>query len=110
MAFQAKEPQVHQRQLEAQEVIATCDLVAGKSDAPQLVSIDNSTITAAVITIDIQEPIAKCFFAEVRNRATGAIVALAAAPSLATAKKISVTVNGTGLSDVAVRVVYKVAE
>lgn len=109
MSFQAKSSQVLSRQLECQEVVAVCDLVAGTADS-QIVSIDNSTIAATVITVDIGEPISKCFLAEVRNRATGAILATAAAPSLAVENKISVTVDGTGAEDHTVVIKYKVAE
>lgn len=110
MAFQAKDSQVLARQLECQEVVAGCDLVNATSDAPGIIEIDNSTLTATVITLSVREPIAKCFLAEVRNRTTGAVVAIAAAPSLAVAQKISVTCNGTGLTDVCVVFKYKVAE
>lgn len=110
MSFNAKDPNVLSRQLAAQEVIAVANLVAGTSDAAPILAIDNSVIATTVITLTINEPVEKCFFAEVRNRATGAIVALLAAPSIAVAQKISVSVNGTGLTTVAVRLVYKVAE
>lgn len=110
MSFQAKNAQVLGRQLEAQSLICTANLVAATSDLPSQVSIDNSTIADTVITIDIGEPIAKCYQAEVRNQATGAVVALEGAPSLAVANKISVQVDGTALTAVSVSVVYKVAE
>lgn len=109
-SFRAKDSLVESRQLEAQEVCAQCNLVAGTSDAPGIIAIDNSTIADTVITLTVSEPIAKCFFAEVRNRATGAIVALEGAPSLAVAQKISVQVDGTGLTDVCVIMKYKVQE
>lgn len=108
ISFQAKESRVLSRQLECQEVNAECNLVAATSDAPSIVSIDNSVIASTVITLDIGEEIAKAFSVQVINRATGASVALAAAPSLAVAKKISVTVDGTGLSSVCVCAKYKV--
>ena len=110
MSYQAKQSQVASRQLEAQEIIATCNLVAGTSDAASIIAINNSTIADTVITLTVGETISKCYFAEVRNRATGAVVALEAAPSLAVAQKISVQVDGTGLTDVAVTFKYKVAE
>ncbi len=110
MSFQAKDSLVLGRQLECQEVNAVCDLTTALSDAPGMVAIDNSTLTATVITLTVGEVVDKCFMAEVRNRTTGAVVALAAAPSLAVAQKISVTVNGTGLTSVCVTWKYKVAE
>lgn len=109
-SFQAKDSLVLGRQLDCQEVSAVCDLTTALSDAPSIIAIDNSTLTATVITLSVNEPIEKCYFAEVRNRATGAVVAIAAAPSLAVAQKISVTCNGTGLSSVCVTFKYKVAE
>lgn len=109
-AFQAKDSLVLGRQLEVQEVQAKCDLTAATSDAPGIIAIDNSTLTATVITLTVGEVISSAFLCEVRNRATGAVVAIAAAPSLAVAQKISVTCNGTGLSDVVVIFRYKVAE
>ena len=110
MSFQAKNAQVLGRQLEAQSLICTANLVAATSDLPSQVSIDNSTIADTVITVDIGEPIAKCYKVEVKNSATGAIVALGGAPSLAVANKISVQVDGTALTAVSVELVYKVAE
>ena len=109
-SFQAKDSLVLGRQLECQEVSAVCNLVAATSDAPAIIAIDNSTIADTVITLSVNEPVEKCFFAEVRNRATGAIVALEAVPSLAVAQKISVQVDGTGLTSVCVTFKYKVAE
>jgi hypothetical protein len=109
-AYQAKSSPVLARQLECQEVNAVCNLVAATSDAPSIISIDNSTIADTVITLTVGETISKCFVAEVRNRATGAIVALEAAPSLAVASAISVQVDGTGLTDVCVTFKYKVSE
>lgn len=108
-SYRAKDSLVQSRQLEVQEIAAQCDLVAGTSDAPSLVSIDNSTIADTVITFDAGESVSKCFFAEVRNRATGAIVALEGAPSVS-GQEISVQVDGTGLSNVCLIVKYKVAE
>jgi hypothetical protein len=109
MAFQSKDSLILGRQLEAQEVIVDANLVAATSDLPAKVSIDNSTIAATVITLDAGEAVAKCFFAEVRNRATGAVVAIAAAPSVS-GSEISVTCDATGLSDAAISFKYKVQE
>lgn len=110
MSYQAKDSLVLGRQLECQEVNAVCDLTTALSDAPSMIAIDNSTLTATVITLSVGEALDKCFFAEVRNRATGAIVAIAAAPSLAVAQKISITCNGTGITSACVTFKYKVAE
>lgn len=109
ISYQAKSSPVLSRQLEAQEIVAECNLVTSLSDAPSIISISGA-LASRTITLDVNEEISKCFFAEVRNRATGAVVALSAAPDLSTAKKISVTVDGTGLSSVCVKFCYKVAE
>jgi hypothetical protein len=108
--FQAKDSLIFGRQLEAQEVHVNADLTTGVSDLPSAVVIDNSTLTATVITLDLAEPVSKAFRVTVTNRATGANVALAAVPSLAVANKISVTVNGTGITSCDIHAVYKVQE
>lgn len=110
MSYQAKDSLVFARQLEVQEVCAVLNLVTAVSDAPAIIAIDNSTLTATVITLTVNENVEKAFEVSVKNRATGAIIALAAAPSLAVAQKISVTVNGTAQADVAVCFKYKVQE
>ncbi len=107
--YDSKDSEVLGRQLEDQRIISVCNLVTEVTDLPVNITIDNSTLTATVITLDVKEPLKKCFEVSVKNRATGAIVALAAAPSLAVAQKISVTVNGTGLTDVVVEFSYAVA-
>jgi hypothetical protein len=108
-SYDSKSSQVQARQLEAQSVIATANLVSAACDAPDIISIDNSTIATTVITLSLSEAVKKCFVAKVTNRATGAVVALLAAPSLAVAQKISVSVDATGLTDVAIEFVYAVA-
>jgi len=108
MAFQSKDPSVSARELEAQCVIFTCDLVAGKSDLAA-VTIANGTIGATVITLDVSEAVKKCLQVNVKNRATGAVIAHTAAPDVSVANKISVTVDGTAQSDVCVEVSYIIA-
>lgn len=110
MSYQAKSSPVLARQLEVQEVCATVNLAAGTSDAPSIIAIDNSTIAATVVTLTVGESIAAASLCEVRNRATGAILATAAAPSLAVANKISITCDGTGAADHVVIFRYKVNE
>lgn len=109
MAYDSKDSNLDSRQLEAQSVISQCNLTTALSDLPGNIAIDNSTLTATVITLSVNEPLKKCFGVKVFNRASGAVVALAAAPSVAVAQKISVTVNGTGLTDVHVEFIYAVA-
>lgn len=109
MSFQSQDSLILGRQLEAQEVVITADLTTAISDLPGKVTINNSTIAATVVTVDLGEDVAKCFSAEVRNRATGAVVAIAAAPAVS-GQTIAVTCNGTGLTSVAVILKYKVQE
>lgn len=109
MSYQSKDSNLAARQLEAQSAISKCNLVTEVSDLPSNIEIDNSTLTATVITLDVAAPVKSCLVAKVTNRATGAVVALAAAPDVSVANKISVTVNGTGLTDVAVEFIYSLA-
>ena len=109
-SFQAKSSLVLGQQLKVQEVSSTIDIVAGTSDAPGIIAIDNSVIAASVITLTVGEVVASAGLCEVRNRATGAILATAAVPSLAVAQKISVTVNGTAAEDHVVIFRYVVSE
>lgn len=123
--YQAKDSQVQTRQLEAQTIEFNCNLVAGTTDLPTVVTVVNTTLAATTITLAVLEPLTKCYFAEVRNRITGAVVPLAAAPVLTNAtivtppgptpsstypEAIQVTVDGTGLSDVFVRMTFKIEE
>lgn len=109
-SFQAKDSLVLGQQLKVQEVSAKCSLVAGTSDCPGIIAINNTSIAATVITLSVGEDVASASLCEVRNRVTGAIVATAAAPSLAVAQKISVTCDGTALTDVVVIFRYSVSE
>lgn len=110
MAFQAKDSLVLAQQLKVQEVVVGCNLVAGTSQAPGIVAINNTSLAATVVTLTVGEDLERASLCEVRNRATGAIVAIAAAPSVAVAQKVSVTCDGTGLTDVVVIFRYVVQE
>lgn len=107
--FPSKDSSILARQLEAQRVVVEANLVAGSSDLPSNVAIANGTIAATVITLTVSEVLKKCFGVSVKNRATGATIALAAAPDLSVAQKISVTVDGTAQSDVVIEFIYAVA-
>lgn len=110
MTFQAKDSLVRSRQLEVQEISARCNLVAATSDAPSMIAINNSTLLSTVITLTVAEDISSAFLCEVRNRQTGAVIATVGGPSLAVAKKISVTCDGTGNTDVVAIFRYKAQE
>ena len=110
MLYQSLDSGLAARQLEAQSVISKCNLVAATSDLASNIAIDNSTTASTKITLSLSEKVKDCFRVSVVNRATGAVVALAAAPDLSVSQKISVTVNGTGLTDVSVQVIYSVQQ
>lgn len=107
MSFSAKNELVQARQLEVQEVNVIVDVVTAKSDAPSLVTIANGAIAASVITIDLKEALDKVISVTVTNRATGANLVIAGAPVIS-GSTVAVTVNGTGATDHAVCVKYKV--
>lgn len=117
MSFQPKQSQVASRALECQELTCIANLTAAASGGIAAASSDLTSVVtiggvlaARTITFDIGEAIAKCFSVSVTNRATGAIVALAAAPDVSVANKITVTVDGTAIASACVHVKYKVAE
>lgn len=70
-SYEAKDTLVRGAQLKAQSVSVRCDLVAGTSEEPSIVSVDNSVIAATSISIDIQEDVKKIHEARVHDRASG---------------------------------------
>lgn len=112
MAYESKNTELLARQLAAQDIVFTADLSdgAGNSSLPTNVIIDNSTIGATIITLVTNEPVAKCFKANVRARVTGANTALAGVPDLSVVNQISITLDATGLTDVVVNIVYSKLE
>lgn len=120
ISFQAKSSPVLSRQLEAQEIVAECNLSASaqtsgsllpaaSSDAPSIVEI-SGILTARKITLSVGEPISKCFSVQVIDRTTGEALTLADAPDTSVAQKISVTVDGSTATSVCVVFCYKVQE
>jgi len=109
MSYESKDSLVLGRQLDAQSFIANADLTTEISDHNSAITIDNSTLTATVITFDAKEPVSKCFKAQVTNRTTGANVAIAAAP-VVSGNTIAITCNGTGIADCAIEFKYKINE
>jgi len=107
--YDSKDSEVLGRQLEDQRIVAVCNFVTAKTDLPVNVTINNTTLAASVITLDVKEPVKKCFAVNITNRVTGAVVVHTAAPSLAVAQKISVTLDGTALTDACVEFIYAVA-
>lgn len=102
----AKDPKVQDLILEQKSLHIKADLVAGSSEAVSLVSIDNSTIAATVIEIDVKEDVSSCEKLEVIDRSTGQAVSLDAAPSVSNSV-ISVTLDATALSDVCISVHFR---
>lgn len=110
MSYQSKDSQLAARELEVQPVCVEANLVAGTSDLASNIIINNTTIAATTITFLASEVIKTCYYIKVSNRVTGAIVATTAAPDVSVAQRATVTVNGTGLTDVIVEVKYSVAQ
>jgi hypothetical protein len=108
-AYQAKDSQILGRQLEVQQVLVTANLVAGTSDLASNLSINNSTLTATVITLNVNEPILKCYRVSIVDIATGSAVAVTAAPAVS-GNTISITVNGTGHTSCALAFHYSVTQ
>lgn len=102
----SKDPKVQDLQLEQKELLLSANLVAGTSESAALVSINNSTLTATVISIDVKEPIASVQKVQVVNKATGQHVAIAAAP-VVSGNSVSVTCNGSGLSNACIELSYR---
>lgn len=117
MAFQSKDPSISARELEAQTVVFNCNLVGATSDLIAAAFV-NGTIGATVITLNVDEPIKRCLYVNVTNRATGAVIVHTAAPAVVNTlaaglspavHTISVTVDGTSQSDVCVELCYILA-
>lgn len=126
----SKDSKIEDLRIDQKELLIQANLVAASSEAPSLVSINNSTLTATVISVDIKEPVKSCQKVQIINRATGQNAAnpLSAAPVIThkledgsskvstlyvaadgkiVSSSISVTLNATGLSDVCICVDFK---
>lgn len=102
----SKDSKIEDLRIDQKELLIQANLVAASSEAPSLVSINNSTLTATVISVDIKEPVKSCQKVQIINRATGSNAAISAAPVIS-GNSISVTLNATGLSDVCICVDFK---
>jgi hypothetical protein len=105
MSTVSKDSQVEAKQLEQKSLALEANLVAASSEAPALLSI-TGVLADRILAIDTKEPVKSVQCVRVTNKATGAIVALEAAPSIS-ANTISVQVDGTGLSSVCIEVLYR---
>ena len=102
----SKDPKVQDLQIEQKELLLVANLTTATSEAASLVSIDNSTLTATVISINVKEPILSVQKVVVVNRATGQHVAITAVPAIS-GNSVSVTCNGTSLTSVCIEVSYR---
>jgi hypothetical protein len=102
----SKDPKVQDLRIEQNDLLLSANLVAGTSEAASLVSINNSTLTATVISIDVKEPVESVQKVQIVNKATGQHVAIAAAP-VVSGNSVSVTCNGTGLTNVCIELSYR---
>lgn len=124
----SKDPKVQDLQLEQNGLLLSANLVAGTSEAASLVSINNSTLTAAVVSINVKEPIQSVQKVQIVNKATGQHVAIAAAPVIThtlengstkvstayvpadgkiVSSAVSVTCNGSTLADACIELSYR---
>lgn len=101
----SKDSKIQDLQLEQRELLLIADLVTPSAQDSSIVSISGA-LSARVISIDIKEPVKSVQKVRVINRATGASIALAGAPSIS-GNSISVTVDGTGASSVCLEVSFK---
>jgi len=124
----SKDPKVQDLRLEQKQLQLSANLVAASSEAPSLVSIDNSTIASTVIEVDVKEAVSSVQKVQIVNKATGEPVAIAAAPVVThtlengstklsssyvaadgkiVSSSISVTCNGSGLSNACIEVSFR---
>lgn len=123
MSYYSQDSQLQSRELNAQEVIIEANLVAGISDLPSNLSIDNSTITQTLLTFSASEKISKCYSIQVLNRVTGAIIPTLAVPvvvntpeqpqfpplsPIPASYKISVSVNGAAITNCIIKILFVV--
>jgi len=110
MCYEAKDSELRARQLTAQTIIFTGDLATatGSTNFPAHVVINNASLHVTTVTLDVGEPISKCFRVLVRDRVTGANIEYVSLPDRSVANKISITLDGTRNSDVVIEFVYSV--
>lgn len=107
-SYDSKDSDILGRELDKQEIIVIANLVSGKNDLDTNVDINNTSLAATIISLDVKEPIRTAFIIKVTNRATGAIVPTASAPVVA-GQLMSVTLDATGLTDVCIQFYFAVA-
>lgn len=100
---------IEQRSLSISANLTAVDVVGGlkaaSSEAASLVAISGALATRS-IAIDVKEPVKSLQKVQVINKATGEIKALLSAPVIL-GNVITVTCDGTGLSDACIEVSFR---
>jgi len=110
MSYDAKNSQVHARQLEVQSVHCICDLSQASGGVTDLGAVVLSGAAATkTITFTVGELIKSCQAVRITNRATGAVVATTVVPNVSVANVISIIAVGTGITSADVEFLYTVA-
>lgn len=109
-SFEAKDSAVRSAQLKVQSVMVKCDLEAGTSQEPAVVSISGEATATCSIVFDIKEEIDGVVKAVVTDNSDGSVVAQSAAAVVSgtTITVGDVDASTPDLSDVTVEVHYKV--
>ena len=107
-SYDAKDTLVRAAQLRAQSVSLRADLVAGISEDPSIVAVNNTVLATTSVTIDVKENVKKIYKAEVFDRATGRAVTQTAEATASGSVITIASVDGTGLGSVTVSVSYEV--
>jgi hypothetical protein len=114
LSVQSKDPKVQDLQLEQKHLsisanLTAVDVVGGlkaaSSEAASIVAISGVLATRS-IAIDVKEPVMSVQKVQVINKATGEIEPLLSAAVIA-GNIITVTCDGTGLSDACIEVLYR---
>ena len=106
MSYRAKDSLVHERQLAVQQLHLKADLVAGSSEDPAICSVDNSTITATVVSVDVKEDVKKIVKVQIVEDATGQSKEIASAAI--NGQAIDITLDASLTDGVCVSVHYEV--
>lgn len=108
-SYYPKESANATRALETQTICAVIDLSTASDVNSDVASVTaTGAIITKIVTLDVGEVVKKCLGVRITNRATGAVVVLNSAPSLAVPNKISVSAIGTAHSSCLVEFIYVV--
>lgn len=99
-----KDEKVQDLQIKQKDLLLVANLVTAVADDPSLLTI-GPTLAARLLTVDVKEAVKKVQKVRVINRATGASIAITAAPTIS-GNTIAVTCDGTGASSVCIEVSY----